>query len=511
MRTLALVLLCGCGASLSNGPNETRPARNDAPTRVASDRPASEEPIAHDTPEPTFVVHVRLHEGHATLTARGRGVTWRAPEGPLDARDDDGPLELTREGDAVRFDRAPRGDVVLTREVTLASSRCAYLPPLATPFPDDDTPQATRWVVEAEGDVATTLGPGEVHERVALPSELATTAVLAGALDRVAFETRLGRDTLHACTVGADARWMAAELALMRTRIDTWLGGLDAEPFHVLAHDAESLSVARSGAGLVVELEGAWNAEARLASAHVLVRRWIGGLLRFEGDDRWATLGLARWVALTRLSEMGLLSPEELATELTRHEAALVLYDATEDEELVLHARSTLFAFDLAARRGNGDGSLRALLLAWLAAAEDLRGRVPRERLLADLGDEAPLFAAWIEGRESTRALAAGPCMRREAGVHRRFAWGFDVPRARDPLGEVVVRGLVAGSRAARAGLNEGDVLHDLRGDSSHPEHPITARRGELTLRWRAFDREARGGRWRVVAGADPSRCAEPR
>ncbi|MCB9621793.1 MAG: hypothetical protein H6723_00470 [Sandaracinus sp.] len=287
--------------------------------------------------------------------------------------------------------------------------------------------------------------------------------------------------------------------------------GSTPSPHHVLVRDGESLSVARSGAGLVVELEGAWNAEARLASAHVLARRWIGGLLRFEGDDRWATLGLARWVALTRLSEMGLLSPEELATDLTRHEAALVLYDATEDEELVLLARSTLFAFDLAARRGNGDGSLRALLLAWLAAAEDLRGRVPRERLLADLADDAPRFAAWIESRESTHALAAGPCVRHETGVHRRFTWGFDVPRPRDALGEVVVRGLVETSPAARAGVNEGDVLHDLRGDSSHPERPITARRGERTLRWPAFDREARGGRWRVVAGADPSRCAEPR
>ncbi|MCA9613793.1 MAG: hypothetical protein KC586_13645, partial [Myxococcales bacterium] len=91
MRTLALALLFGCGASLSNGPSETRPAaRDEAP---ASDATVSDmaSPVADDaTPEPTFVVHVRLHEGHATLTARGRGVTWRAPEGPLDARDDDG-------------------------------------------------------------------------------------------------------------------------------------------------------------------------------------------------------------------------------------------------------------------------------------------------------------------------------------------------------------------------------------------------------------------------------------
>ncbi|MCB9599452.1 MAG: hypothetical protein H6720_03695 [Sandaracinus sp.] len=208
---------------------------------------------------------------------------------------------------------------------------------------------------------------------------------------------------------------------------------------------------------------------------------------------------------------MGLLSPEELATELTRHEAALVLYEATEDEELVLLARSTLFAFDLAARRSSRGASLRELVLEWLAAAEDLRARLPRERLLTDLADDAPLFATWIEGRDSARALAAGPCVRRESGVHRRFAWGFDVPRGRDALGEVVVRGLVETSPAAHAGLNEGDVLHDLRGDSNHPERPITARRGERMLRWPAFDRQARGGRWRVVAGADPSRCAEPR
>ena len=44
-------------------------------------------------------------------------------------------VHLTRDGDLVRFDRTPRGDVVFTREVTLASGRCVYLPPLAAPFP----------------------------------------------------------------------------------------------------------------------------------------------------------------------------------------------------------------------------------------------------------------------------------------------------------------------------------------------------------------------------------------
>jgi predicted metalloprotease with PDZ domain len=100
-----------------------------------------------------------------------------------------------------------------------------------------------------------------------------------------------------------------------------------------------------------------------------------------------------------------------------------------------------------------------------------------------------------------------GPCLRPEPVREARFELGFD------EFAAGVVRGLVAGSAAARAGLREGDEILD-RGDVEAArrdparELQVKVRRGDATLelRYRPRGEAYDGWRW-VETGTPLAQC----
>lgn len=530
-RTLALLALTML-AACSRGPSQPcEPAPIDAASSGAEvTREAAPEP---DSPR-GLVLALAFGEGFVDvvtalhLTPAPAFVVIDAPSS-VEATDTDGAIAAeVREGRLV-LAREPRAPLVLRYRV--ASSRSgdgAWIDGRALLLPEGDAPcEIVLQLAPAETgarEVGSTLGIAAERSVVARPLDLRDLTFVHGTLEHARFEAREGRDVV--ASLGArsyDVRWVGAELALLRTRVDGWFGGLDAEPHttFLLSVPAGSapIEVVRSGIGVraLVREDVAWGAEPRLAVAQVLVRRWLGGVLRFEDDSgadaAWASYGFSRWVAQEILAEMGTLDAEERARDLTRLEAAIAL--AGPGDPRASMARGALYAEALdAALRARSAGTLRELLLELLAAAEDA-GMGPLavsafEDLLArTLGDaERARFRASVLGDapiELPRA-AFGPCLRRGRATHRAFALGFDMPAHRaEPF---VVSGLLEGSRAERAGVREGMRALRLDVDPADPTRPARlVLEDETELGWEPWDREARGYGWSRVVGVPETRC----
>ncbi len=113
-------------------------------------------------------------------------------------------------------------------------------------------------------------------------------------------------------------------------------------------------------------------------------------------------------------------------------------------------------------KKSGGKRSLQDVLLEMLAAEQaghantltDWEGALKRE-----LGETAVAdFRAFLAGRIPVPPSDAfGPCFRRTTAKLRRYEVGFDPAVLAEP--RRIVRGLVAGSNAARSGLRDGDEI----------------------------------------------------
>lgn len=119
-------------------------------------------------------------------------------------------------------------------------------------------------------------------------------------------------------------------------------------------------------------------------------------------------------------------------------------------------------AVDDAVRQASaGKRSLDHLMLAMLAVTRSKpASNADWENLLrTELGPGAvDEFHAFLAGRMPLPAAGAfGPCFTRTTKALRRYELGFDPAVLAEP--RRVVRGLVLGSAAAKAGLRDGDVI----------------------------------------------------
>lgn len=496
-------------------------------------------------------VRARDEAGDLSLVQGREGQAWtvelgRAPVGTLTIRYWFYPGDVSRAGPEL-----PAGLVLrIDRQRVLAAAEEVLLLPREEP----GAAIAVELGLAANPgltQVASTLGGPGWRGTVRLV-ELQHAAFLLGPSGHAEFRGLAGDDDFAwAGDTAFDLRWSAAETAGARTAVDAYFSAGATRRFvGLMAVDIDfvggtGVSVFPRGEGLYVAIApGAqWDAAARMAVAHGLVHRWIGGRLRLrgpagEGPDAgaWFSAGFARAVARDVLYDLGTLSGRDYADEVNVHESvrataplrrasnaevAAAAAGGDAEAQALLMARGVLYATRLAARlkrRVGGGGTLRGLLGELVAEAQAAGvGELPIDaftrRVAAQLGaEEVAAFTAGVLAGEvlALPADALGPCFVRKPRVYTRFDLGFD-ERATMQATPPTIRGVRAGGPAARAGLKDGEPLLALALDPEDPQEPatITVLRGEreVQVTYRPSSAPARGDGWSRRAGASEREC----
>jgi predicted metalloprotease with PDZ domain len=211
------------------------------------------------------------------------------------------------------------------------------------------------------------------------------------------------------------------------------------------------------------------DAELDLVLAHELVHRWIGGTLRLVGrggrEATWFSEGFTVHVARRALLQAGLLSPADFAADLNRTDGEGVAGEERLPAEYrrgALHAASLDAAVRRASRgRRSLDDVLRDLTKTARAGGKaSLPVAALRDALVREIGAEGGASVDRIEAGDDAPALpddAFGPCAHRRVREARGFELGFD--RRSLAATPALIRSLVKGSAAERAGLREGALV----------------------------------------------------
>jgi predicted metalloprotease with PDZ domain len=168
--------------------------------------------------------------------------------------------------------------------------------------------------------------------------------------------------------------------------------------------------------------------------------------------------------------------------------------------------------------KSEGKRSLDDIALAMVArkrAGQSYDTEAWLQLLTAELGPEAKAeFDDMLAGKLIVLPSDAfGPCFRREEATYPQFELGFDP--ASLTSSPRVVKGLAAGSAAARAGLRDGDEIATavvLDRFQSDPDADLTlhVRRGgeALDVTYRPLGESAPGWRWIRVPGVPDQACS---
>jgi predicted metalloprotease with PDZ domain len=244
------------------------------------------------------------------------------------------------------------------------------------------------------------------------------------------------------------------------------------------------------------------------------------------------------YYANTLLRRAGLISPDEFLAELNAtvtkqlanaHAAASndeIRRDFITDDavSLVPYTRGALYAAELDAAirhashgRRSLDDAIRELYhAAWPAhAGAGLAGDAFRAMVVRELGAPgAARYDAVIVrgGSPDPPSDAFGPCFVREPRQVALFQLGFDERASR--VEPPAIRGLIAGSGAARAGLVAGDRLISIESAFLDPdtEAVVTVARGgrPVAVRYLPAGPRRAGYRWVRVKDRPDQRCDGP-
>lgn len=553
-------LVVGCAPSLASNAT-TSPAQ---PTSASADRPAVAPPaleiriITDQTLAGAVSVELRLS---AALFGRGlRFDSTRAKLGEVRAEDLDGALELTSAsaGSATALDakRAARGPVVVRYSVSVAGSAGGAFVALADatelrvegrdvlllPNGADAVPVLLTLAVAAgRAEAASTFAVGAEQRFAAKPAELAAATFLAGDLGHAQFRANDGDDfTAWAGFTAFDARWVAAETAGVRSAMDEYMGARAHERRTVTSfllipepRDQPNVSIRLSLRGLVASVDprATWSPAVRLRTAQALAQRTIGGRIWVgsrddEAGGQFFSEGFSRAVAHEVLAASGVFEPADRAAELNTLLATLDLSPLgkaspaelqravdTREALRVVTARGALVAHALGSRLASdtkGAASLKTFVRALVARADK------RDTLAFDeLGETAEAIAPGAEdvlgplsigGEVTVPSGLIGPCYKLAHGSLAPFELGFEVEPS--PAG-LRIRGVVAGSAAAKAGLRDGDVLSELGYQEGRADIPVSVTRAGATSKLRFLPAgKAKPGRYfQRVAGVRDSAC----
>jgi len=345
-----------------------------------------------------------------------------------------------------------------------------------------------------------------------------------------------------ALDTAAAARWAARVFAAERAVF------ADDDPgaYSVFVRVLPELGARSNGVGqprsLVLAIGPAIGFGPRLRTnlAHEMLHRWLGHTLRLAGSSFWLTEGFTVHYAAVVMQRAGLSTPDELLAELNvtaTRQFANEYAGASNDEirrgffasdalSLVPYTRGALYAAELdgAIRRASHglrslDDALRALVREARAAPgrDGLPPEAFRRMVVRELGAAgARRFDAVIErgARPEPPDDAFGPCFTRRPRTVAVYQLGFDDRRSL--VAPRAIRGLVAGSAAARAGLVEGDRLLALEPSFLDPDHEaaVTVERAgqPVVVRYLPARPGPRrdGFEWVRVAGVPDARCVPP-
>jgi hypothetical protein len=349
--------------------------------------------------------------------------------------------------------------------------------------------------------------------------------------------------SLHAAWFGAPAldtaaatEWAGKAFTVLRA----FFGDRDRAPYHVFVRVVPDMGERANGMGQPRSMLGAigprtpYGPRLRTNLAHEMLHRWLGLRLRIagaEGRGYWFTEGFTVYYANALMLRAGLVTPDEFLAEVngtvTRHVAnsrstasnAEIARDFTTDDavSVVPYTRGALYAaeLDAAIRKASRDRrSLDDLILGlYRTGPREVPVAKFRAAVARELGKAGVArFDAVIQRGETPDppSDAYGPCFERVSRAIAAFDLGFDDRRS---LGENKIRGLVAGSAAAKAGLREGDTLVEVEATPmlSDREVKVTIDRGKpIVLRYLPAGPTRPGFSW-VHAPARSPRCSDRR
>jgi hypothetical protein len=488
-------------------------------------------------PPPSALVHVEL----AFAKSDPAWVTFRLTGDAADhvahavARDASGDVGVTVAGApgaaggvALQLGRAPSGALTLAYDVLAGGD--APDDPLGllvlddrfrapgeklVALPDGMPDRRANVLVRIDGDLlrapgaASSFGVGPARRTQVPPRALRYASYMAGSLGvEVIDDQPAGHDEGAWLGYTAfDPRPTVAELAQVRSSLKELMhSGLDEPPWtYLLMSQARPVGSFTTtprvqSTLLLVGPSEPWSAGLRLSMAQQLARYWIGGVQRIatdagrEAESAWFTEGVSRYVAMTGLSRVGLLSPDEvrdavagelsvLATSPHKALGNAKLADLSHDPvaRATLMARGALYALRESAAiraRSKGQHTLVGVLVALEDQVEKNPGPISTKAWLDALGDVDPdagkTFDSLVTKGDALTlpAGALGPCFRAGTGEYVAFDPGFDLDATRvAPDGKVV--GLRAGGPAAKAGLQEGDVVESMAAKDGSADVPV--------------------------------------
>lgn len=553
----ALVSLVACGsrpASPVRAPDE-RGARSAKPPPAPAASSDARARLALSAEEGALAVTLTLPPSLARLEL----VTPSDELERLEVRDARGvaPATLERatgEGPraaVVRAGRALEGEVELRYRLPASSERAVDATelvarglPLVLPRGDEPLDVVLELSAAGASDAraASSFGVGARREVLARPSELRAATYLVGPLGHASFHEADGDDeAAWLGYFGFDARWVAAEVAGLRSAADAFVGVRGARGPSTLLLVAERRTPGtyafRAGPrGVVGSLAvgAGLSAPARLRVGQLLVARHLGRAWLGSRDDEargyfW-TEGVSRTIARELAFEMGAIDHAERAAEVAAMLAveSLSPYAGATGDALARRG-SEREAVELAVARGalvatsleghlrahsKGKSGLRELVRATLAlASADKSLEVKLSTWLAlvaeQAGEQAAAEVRAALERGAPVALspdALGPCYRVERGKLEPFELGLTV--AGEPAR---VTRVLAGSRAARAGAREGDLVSLFTYDEGRSDVEATlvvVRDGaKVSLRFRPAGPAREGRVVRRVARVPDAKC----
>jgi hypothetical protein len=295
---------------------------------------------------------------------------------------------------------------------------------------------------------------------------------------------------------------------------------------------------------LQVGLGEPWSAALRLSMAQQLARYWIGGVMRLalppghEAEGWWFGEGVSRYVGLVVLGRLGLLSAEDQRKAVV---GMLSVLATSPHRSLDNAALAQLSPDPLARATAMARGALYALResAAIRKSTKDARSLVDVlrtiERGVEDKEDHAPIAVqAWIDavGQDDPDATkrfealvmkggapdlpsdALGPCFRAGTDDYVAFDPGFDFDATKIAADGKVV-GLRDGGPAAKAGLQDGDVIESMEANEDDADVPVklvvTRAGSKVKLHYVPRGAHGRGQTFTRVAGVPESKCGDVR
>ncbi|KQW68147.1 hypothetical protein ASE17_06725 [Phenylobacterium sp. Root77] len=269
--------------------------------------------------------------------------------------------------------------------------------------------------------------------------------------------------------------------------------------------------------------------------AHEIVHNWPGSLDGPNGIVSWYGEGMAEFYSATIPWRAGLISTDDFLAQVNERaqsyygnpvntapaeEIAAKFWSDTRVRKLPYDRGAFYMAIVDAQIRAKSGGQRRLdditkAMIARREAGQPHDTAAWLELLTKELGPQAKTeFEAMMAGKLLVPASDAyGPCFQREAAQFRSFELGFD--SASLTTNPRIVKGLVAGSQAAAAGVRDGDEITEavvLDAVQAKPEQTITLkirRQGQdLSITYLPRGKAQDGYRWARVTQVPDSKCA---